>query len=346
MKERENFSSNDQFFLFCTRRVRSMAEANGNDTTLLSVLEKVLVSQPYLLSDVITQTNEIALKQLGQNRWNTSSMILYVETALRTIASQEESNLLYPSKWNPDKVVEYLNRYAEDIANLAGENALGRNLPQRAAWMIYLLSRENLLSEKTFFIELGAASGYILDALAYPNKFWAWLKTTNANPQVSINKICEKTAGQLGIDLCPPTNKRWSLASLGDDEVIQSVESFTTTFKNTSNVLRGDILSQDTWTIVENQTQKAASQNQIPVIIASEMLYQINSDGRTKICEQIKNLISYTNGYFLRSDGGQYMELPQYELFTVAELRNPQWKIISPQLLLKDKYRCKWTEIQ
>lgn len=240
----------------------------------------------------------------------------------------------------------YLNRYSQDIANLAGENALGRNLPQRAAWMIYLLSKENLLSEKTFFIELGAASGYILDALAYPNRFWAWLKTTNANPQVSINKICEKTAGQLGVDLCPPTNKRWSLASLGDDEVIQSVESFTTTLQNRSNVLRGDVLSQDTWTIVENQAQRAVSKNQIPVIIASEMLYQINSDGRTKICEQIKSLISYTNGYFLRSDGGQYMELPQYEMLTIAELRNPQWEIIRPQLLLKDKYRCKWNEIQ
>src|SRR3989344_2787862 len=176
MIERQQFGNEIEFFSFCTERIKGMAQANGNNTTSLDAFAYGLQKKPEIVVSVIKESNEIALQELDQNRWSTSSMILCVETALRYVASQYDAKLLYPSEWNTEKFLYYMENYQKQITESAGKNVLGRNLPQRAAWMIYLLNKSNNLSSSSFFIEIGAASGYILDALSKPNKFKEWIQ--------------------------------------------------------------------------------------------------------------------------------------------------------------------------
>ena len=269
-------------------------------------------------------------------------MMLCVETALRYVASQYDAKLLYPSEWNTEKFLYYMENYQKQITESAGKNVLGRNLPQRAAWMIYLLNKSNNLSSSSFFIEIGAASGYILDALSKPNKFKEWIQDNHdVTESMFFNQeliLPENTAGSFGVDLLPP-NELWSLASLGDDEAIKKVQNFRNVFSKNVNIVKGNVLDENMWAVVQNKAIDASKNGQTPIIIASEMLYQIPIPGRQQVLEQIRSLTQSTDGLFLRSDGGQYMELPQYENYTVGELRNSQWQVIGKRLLLTDKYR-------
>lgn len=348
MKETINdFQTPAKFYQFCTKRIRDMAIANGNSPIALEALYQGLELRPDLVGKVISKSNQIARSVLEQNRENSSSLILYIDTALRAIASEDKPELLYPSRWDTNTLIQYFDAKGDEISELAGRNTLGRNLPQRAGWMLYLLNRNNLLSQNLYFIEVGAAAGYILDALVQPRKFVSWLEsqTQQFSPELLSIKLPEASGG-IGIDLVPPPNTRWALASLGDDEVIDSVQSFINTFPIRSRVIAGSILDNTSWETVDIAAELATSLGKRPVIIASEMLYQLAQEGRQEVLKRIQELVVKNEGLFIRSDGGQYMGLPEYEMYTIGELRDSRFELRLPRLLMKDKYRLDWEYIK
>lgn len=338
----KDFPTRAEFYKFCLQRITAMAEANGNSTASLNSLVVALDTDPNSVTSIFDQLLEIARESLGQDRETSSSLVLYIDTAMRALAALDDPGLLLPSVWTPQLAEDYLKKKGEEISILAGENTLGRNVPHRAAWMLYLLQQSKNLAPNLSFIELGSSAGFILDALKEPKRFAQWLQRSQGT---RIDFDIERTSGGKGYDLVPPPNINWALASLGDDNVITDVQDFLTNFPTKSSIVAGDILAEDIWSTIYSQAYQSASTNLRPVIIASEMLYQLKPENRAEIIARIKTLIADTNGLFLRSDGGQYMGYPDLDMYTVAELRDENFDLICPQLALFDKYRTQWKNL-
>lgn len=346
-ESRANFPNDLDFYKASINRLIEFADFEGNSRTLFDALQSALTKQPDLINPLIDRSVQIAQEKLSQDRTQNAAVILPFETALRMVASQDQPELLYPSRWTPKLVIDYLSKNGNEVAQLAGEKTIGRNLPSRAAWMLSVLSKADVLSKKPFFIELGAAGGFILDALKQPSRFSSWLKSTNIPRNPTIDAVdCQETFAGFGADLTPITDIPWAIACLGDDEAMSGLVDFLQQFPQRSAILPGNILDQDIWGLIRATASDAANKREIPVIVASEMLYLISPNERQKALDNIKTLISQTGGYFLRSDSGQHLEIPnlpkELEMMTIGEMRGPDFQLIGPRLGLIGKYCANW----
>ena len=338
----KDFPTRAEFYKFCLQRITAMAEANGNTTASLEALLAAINQSPLLVTDIFDQSVQIARNTLGQERETSSSLVLYVDTAMRALAASDDPDLLLPSVWTPQLAKDYLKKNGGEISILAGENTLGRNVPHRASWMLYLLQQSGNLAPNLDFIELGSSAGFILDALKEPEKYAQWLRSTQ---QVQLNLDVDKTAATVGYDLVPPPDTNWALASLGDDEVIMGVQEFMHAFPVRTPAIKGNILSEDIWSQIYTRAHESTYNGLRPVFITSEMLYQLSTEDRATLLGRVKSVLEETNGLFLRSDGGQYMGFPNLDMYTVGELRDQNFNLTAPQLVLQDKYRTCWKSL-
>lgn len=346
---RSNFPNDLVFYQASVDRLIEFAKFEGNSRAMFDSLQTALAQKPNLISPLIGRSVQIAQEKLCQDRTQNAAVILPFETALRTIASQDQTDLLYPSRWTPELVTEYLTRIGNEVAELAGEKTIGRNLPSRAAWMISTLYQTEILSQVPFFVELGAAAGFVLDALKKPTMFKSWLQSTNIPQNSAIDRISSsRDFNGFGVDLTPISDIPWAVACLGDDEAMNVLVGFLEKFPDRSFILGGDVANPMIWDLIEANTIKAANLGQTPVIVTSEMLYLLTPDKRQTVLENIRELLQRTNGYFLRAESGQNLEdklAPELDLATIGELRDCDFNLIGPRLKLITKYSAQWKQL-
>jgi len=347
---RANFPTDLDFYQVSIGRLIEFAEFEGNSLIMFDSLQTALTQKPDLIAPLIGRSVQIAQEKLDQDRTQNCAVILPFETALRMVAYQEQPDLLYPSRWNPKLVIDWLTKKGNEVAELAGVKTIGRNLPSRATWMVSVLDQAGVFNQTPFFIELGAAAGFILDSLKNPARFRWWLQSTNIPSNDAINNFtCTRTFDGFGVDLTPINDTIWAVACLGDDEAMDNLVNFLEKFPQRSKILAGDIANDSVWEITSKTIVEAARVGKTPVIIASEMLYLLSPDKREKVLGNIQSLIKKTNGYFLRSDSGQNLGLdvcpPELEMLTIGELRNPDFQLTGPRLGLFTKYSARWEKL-
>ncbi len=310
---------------------------------MLELLTEALTKNPQLIISIIEKSNYIAQQQLGQDRGLSSASQLFpVEIAIRYLASEQRLFKDYPdslssSLWSVDSILDYLGANAQSIAEIAGSNTMAKNLPQRAAHILWLMKQiENQFDNKNLLIiEIGSSATLVSKALRHPEKFKQWLTDKPTAPRQINNILNVPELNVIGVELNPP-KENWVLACIGDDDLRDEVRDFTKKFTQAIPQVQGDGL------FLPINIKKEIT----PIVIACAMLYQLPSDKRNKMEEGIKNFIYPRGGLFIKTDPAKYLGMSDRPGNWLSWVENGRGSIVSPKILLSGKTFTQWNVIK
>lgn len=326
-----------------TRLVSGLRE-DGDDSTMFEFLSEALIREEYAVMEVIRGSIARAQTELGQDRrTGSSATLLYpVEAALRVVAKKQgfiEGDALSAKNWSVDLVIRVLKKAKEDVVTLAGSNTTAKNLPQRAAHLLWLLDQcpqvpEN---EQLVFIEIGASGGFILDALRQPKFFSKWMQEKGYRSDFGA----KVGAGNLvlGIDLVK-SDLDWLLALILDDGQRKEVEDFILR-SDRSPVIEANAAHLEK--VPEVMALLKQNERTFPVIFSCFAFYQMDESTRLKVTQSVQRLLqSYERGVFIISDIAKYRGYPNRAGGCVSWGEDAFGNIVTPKISLSKATLTEW----
>lgn len=331
-----------QFYTDSISRLISGLKADQDETRMLELLQTALKNNPSKMISIFNKSIDKAKKILGQDRGTSSASYIFpVETAIRYLGAKKglfdkAVDPFSASLWTSETILEFLSnqKNEDEVIEIAASHTMAKNLPQRAAHILYLADNipELKSAENILFVEIGCSAGFVTKGLAEPQKFNEWLKTDLKLFQPKANQKIEA----IGIELKPPEID-WVLATIGDDNLRKEVRDFNSTFTNQVQIIQADAFS------LSLDTKKIKELNITPVIIACAMLYQLPKEKREELEYKIKKFIQEANGYYIKTDPAKYMGYPNMPGNWISWAEDQTGSTISPKLLLKGKTLLEWT---
>lgn len=336
----------------CQRLISGLKE-DGDEPRMYELMLNALQTQPDLVLPLFVGSIELARQNLGQNRRNGSSATLFypIDAAIRVTAKQKDllpgRDPLSSGNWTEDDFIRVLALSSNEITKAAGNLTTCKNLPQRAAQMMWLIDQtpEIPVDEKLVFIEIGASKGLILDALRKPLSFINWMGQIDSKPQVEYGeKIKTNEYPAIGVDLAIPDDD-WALAMLLNDRSREEVAQFMDRFPTRSTVVQGNALEFDG--MPEIRKFMAENQPAIPFIISCFMLYQLSEDNRNNVIKTSRDFLKeYGGGYLLTTDIAKYVGYPDKAGGAVSRIENENGEVVSPKIFCQGDNLCKWEIIK
>ena len=152
----------------CQRLISGLKE-DGDEPKMYEFMLNALQNQPELVLPMFIGSIELARQNLGQDRKSGSSATLFypIDAAIRVTAKQKNMlpnrDPLSSGNWTEEDFIRVLTLNSNEIVEAAGNLTTCKNLPQRAAQMMWLIDQteEIPINEKLAFIEIGASKGLI-----------------------------------------------------------------------------------------------------------------------------------------------------------------------------------------
>lgn len=336
----------------CQRLISGLKE-DGDEPRMYELMLGALQTQPDLVLPLFIGSIELARQNLGQNRRNGSSATLFypVDAAIRVTAKQKNllpgRDPLSSGNWTEDDFIRVLALSNDEITKAAGNLTTCKNLPQRAAQMMWLIDQtaEIPVDEKLAFIEIGASKGLILDALKKPLSFINWMGQIDSRPTTKYGeKIINNENPTIGVDLAIPGDD-WALAMLLNDKSRSEVAQFMDKFPNRSTVVKGNALDFPKLPEIKNfMTVNSAS---VPFIISCCMLYQLSEINRQTAIKTSRDFLKENGGgYLLTTDIAKYVGYPDKAGGAVSWIENENGETVSPKIFCQGDNLCKWEIIK
>lgn len=336
----------------CQRLISGLKE-DGDEPKMYELMLNALQTQPDLVLPLFIGSIDLARQNLGQNRKNGSSATLFypIDAAIRITAKQREllpgRDPLSSGNWTEEDFTRVLALSGSEITKAAGNLTTCKNLPQRAAQMMWLIDQtpEIPVDGKLAFIEIGASKGLILDALKNPLAFINWMGQIDSRPQVEYGeKIKTNEYPAIGVDLAIPDDD-WALAMLLNDRSRSEVAQFMGKFPNRSTIVKGNAL--DFPKLPEIKNFLAANSTSVPFIISCCMLYQLSETNRKEVVETSRYFLKENGGgYLLTTDIAKYVGYPDKAGGAVSWIENENGETVSPKIFCQGDNLCKWEIIK
>jgi len=348
LKSTRDYTQSKDVVQAIERLVAGLKE-DGDDYRMFNLLGVVLQQNPELLMPVIRGSLNLAKSQLGQDRQaGSSATLLYpVDAAIRVVAKRLQlldTDPLSANSWNAQKIATVLEQYPREIVNLAGNNTTSKNLPQRAAHILWLLDQCPLIQpeQKISFMEIGSSGGLILDALQQPKKFQQWMQARGYRSDFALKSNSKMTNPTLGLDLVKP-ELDWLQAVILEDELRKETTEFIGDFAR-SRVITGNAIELDRLTEVNNfVTQNSAD---LPVIFSCFVFYQLDEAARNTVTNQARSLLKQQGGgLLLISDIAKYRGFPEKAGGCVSWAEDQTGQQVTPKIMLSKSTLTEWKEI-
>jgi hypothetical protein len=322
---------------------------DGDECRMFECMSEVLQKNPELLMPIVRGSIDLAQRKLGQDRRSGSSAtLLYpVDAAVRVIAKRLqllEADPLSASSWDAQKVAAVLRRYPAEVIDLAGSNTTSKNLPQRAAHILWLLDQCPLVQpgQQLCLLEIGASGGLILDALKQPKKFQQWMETKGYRSDFAQKTNPIQINSTLGVDLVQP-ELDWLQAVILEDDLRDETTEFISEFTRSQVVVEG-AANLTRSVIVDDFLSK--NRSALPVIFSCFVFYQLDDKTRLEVTEQARSLLKQQGGGLLIvSDIAKYRGLPDKAGGCVSWVEDQDGQQVSPRILLSKSTLTEWEEI-
>jgi len=298
---------------------------------------------------VVRGSIDLAQRKLGQDRrCGSSATLLYpVDAAVRVLAKRLqllESNPLSASSWDAQKVTAVLKRYPAEVIDLAGSNTTSKNLPQRAAHILWLLDQCPLVQPGQQFsiLEIGASGGLILDALKQPKKFQQWMETKGYRSDFAQKSDPIQINSTIGIDLVKP-DLDWLQAVVLEDDLRNETTEFINEFARSHVLVEG---ATNLARSAEVNGFLSKKRSAMPVIFSCFVFYQLDEKTRMEVTEQARSLLKQQGGGLLIvSDIAKYRGFPEKAGGCVSWVEDQSGQRVSPRILLSKSTLTEWEEI-
>lgn len=319
---------------------------DGDEYRMFALLGTVLRARPDIVMPIVRDSIVLAQERLGQNRASGSSAtLLYpIDAAVRTLARRTQFMLtdsLSANNWDETKLIEMMWRFPTEIAELAGSNTTSKNLPQRAAHLLWMLDQCPLVrpNQQFSFLEIGASGGLILDALQQPLKFRNWMN--GQGYRSDFTDCCDKNRinQTLGIDLVKP-ELDWLQAVILEDGLRSETTKFIGEFA------RSEVITADATALNQNERVQqffARRGNNLPVIFSCFVFYQLDESTRTAVSQQARELLqSMGGGLFIVSDIAKYRGYPDKAGGCVSWIEDQDGNQVSPAIMATKSTLTEW----
>lgn len=322
---------------------------DGDEFKMFELLGLVLQQSPELLMPIVQGSIDLAEGRLGQNRrTGSSATLLYpVDVAVRVIAKRLqllEADPLSASSWDAQKVAAVLQSYPREVIDLAGSNTTSKNLPQRAAHLLWLLDQCPIVQpgQTLSFLEVGASGGLILDALRQPKKFQRWMEKKGYRSDFAQKSSTSRINPTLGLDLVRP-ELDWLQAVILEDELRQETTEFIGEFARSQVVVEGAANIAQSVEVNSFLGENSAS---LPVIFSCFVFYQLDDVMREEVTQQARSLLKQQGGGLLIvSDIAKYRGFPDKAGGCVSWVEDQDGQRVSPRILLSKSTLTEWEEL-
>ncbi len=322
---------------------------DGDEYKMFELMGEVLQQSPGLLMPVVSGSIDLAKQNLGQDRKSGSSAtLLYpVDAAVRVIARRLQlldTDPFSAQNWDVQKITAILRQYPVKIIDLAGNNTTSKNLPQRAAHLLWLLDQCPLIEpgQKLSFLEIGASGGLILDALQQPKKFQQWMSANGYRSDFAQKIDPNKINSTLGLDLVKP-DLDWLQAVILEDDLRDETTQFIYDFVR-SQVIAESATNLTRSTEVNGFLNK--NQSAFTIIFSCFVFYQLDDQTRQEVTQQARTLLRQQGGGLLIiSDIAKYRGFPDKAGGCVSWVEDQDGRQVSPRILLSKSTLTEWEEI-
>ncbi len=322
---------------------------DDDEYRMFELMSKILQQTPESLMAVVSGSIDLAQKKLKQDRKSGSSAtLLYpVDAAVRVIAERLQlfdTDSLSAKNWNTQKLATVLRQYSAEIVDLAGSNTTSKNLPQRAAHLLWLLDQCPLVEprQQFSFLEIGASGGLILDALEQPDKFQQWMSKNGYRSDFAQKSDRGQINSTLGLDLVKP-ELDWLQAMILEDDLREETNEFISEFP------RSRVIVESATNLVRSTDVKDflnENESAMPVIFSCFAFYQLDNETRQKVTAQAQSLLKQQGGGLLIiSDIAKYRGLPEKAGGCVSWIEDQDGQQVSPRILLSKSTLTEWEEI-
>jgi len=322
---------------------------DGDEYRMFELLGTVLQQDPEILMPVVRGSIDLAQQKLGQDRRDGSSAtLLYpVDAAVRVMANRLQllaTDPLSAKSWDAQKVAAVLREYKSEVIDLAGSNTTSKNLPQRAAHILWLLDQCPLVQpgQQLSFLEIGSSGGLILDALKQPSKFRKWMDQKGYRSDYAQKNNSGQINSVFGIDLVKP-ELDWLQAVILEDDLRDETTEFISEFA------RSQVVVEEATNLTRStDVNDFISQNRsaLPIIFSCFVFYQLDDKTRQEVTEQARSLLKQQGGgLIIVSDIAKYRGLPEKAGGCVSWVEDQDGKQVSPRILLSKSTLTEWEEI-
>ena len=325
---------------------------DGDETRMFDLLARVMETDSEMLMPVVRGSIELAQQRLNQDRRSGSSATLMypIDAAIRLVAkrnnlfSVENPDQLSVKNWNVAMVEGVLANRPDDVISLAGTNTTSKNLPQRAAHILWLLDQCPVVQQgqQISFLEIGASGGLILDALRSPVKFREWMKKKGYREDFAKKAAPDRINPTLGIDLIKP-ELDWLQAILSEDLLRQELTEFSETFA------RSDVIEESATRLGESKDVADFFNSRstcLPVIFSCFVFYQLDAATNKQVTESARSVLRQQGGGLLIiSDIAKYRGFPDNAGGCASWIEDENGQRVSPRILLSKSTLTEWKEV-
>lgn len=333
-------------------RLISGIKEDGDETRMFDLLRKILETEPETLMPVIKGSIELAQQRLNQDRRSGSSATLMypIDAAIRLVAkrnnlfSTDNPDQLSAKNWDVAMVKDVLTNRSDAVVRLAGTNTTSKNLPQRAAHILWLLDQCPVVQQEQpiSFLEIGASGGLILDALQSPVKFKDWMQKKGYREDFAKKSDPDRINPTLGIDLVKP-ELDWLQAILSEDHLRQEMTEFIGIFP------RSTVIEESATRLGESKDVADFLKSRgtyLPVIFSCFVFYQLDTATSQQVTESARSALRQQGGgLFIVSNIAKYRGFPDNAGGCVSWIEDENGQRVSPRILLSRSTLTEWKEV-
>lgn len=327
-----------------SRLVAGLKE-DGDEYRMFELMGSVLDTQPDLFMTTVAGSIVEAARRTGQNRRCGSSATLFypIDAAMRVIAKREglvANDPLSAASWTTQAMVTTLESYGQQVVELAGSNTTSKNLPQRAAHILWLIDQtpEITAEQPLAFIEIGASGGLILDGLKNQRSFVTWMKDKGYRYDYG-SKESQQPSPAIGLDLVKPSLD-WLEALVLEDGQRRETQDFIQVFPR-SQVITAD--ARQINNLPEIEALVRSNPGAKPFVYSCFVFYQLPDEVRSAVIQSTRDFLNRLGGgYMLTSDIAKYMGYPEKVGGSVAWIENEEGEVISPKIFASKSTLTEW----
>lgn len=330
-------------------------KVRGFEVGMHETIIKAIDKNPLIIGKLL---NDLAhVKGIPRNVSNLPSQMYPLEAAIRFVGNKHKaelgaiiSNPLSVNSWTAEGIITVTRRFGNEIIEATASRTMAKNLPHRAAFILWLLGstpelQNRLNGKKWFIVELGASAGLITTALTNLEDFLSW--ASNQNSLVMANDLLKTTVIPrpletigLGIDLLPPDND-WVWACIDRDRLREETRDFALKFEQRRALLiKGDVA--DSHQLEDLQKLCNLHRDSQVIVLASMFLYQLPKVTLERFHQLVREFLKQTNGLLVFADSNRLFEPDKPGWLAWVETLDGK---ISPTLYLQEEPCLFWRKI-
>jgi hypothetical protein len=198
---------------------------------------------------------------------------------------------------NNDSFQLVINEHYNDLLQISIKEKVQGNAPERALPILDVLSKK-LPNESVCIIELGASFGLIGHCLLNPEGLFDQ-KNNYFTSEQKMPDLKKNVSSYLGIDLNPP-NKDWLLSCIFNTIDAKRIDNYINSIIPNHNfeLIKASALGFTNLLEVKQLLEK----NKKIVILTSFMMYQLNSDLKENLTNEINEFCLQNNGHWISQE--------------------------------------------